>query len=176
MGGSSVQTVWPLQFKQTWSWRAFPPWRTKACSLVAPSVGTLSPAHLRSTGPSVRCARRAYSVTGRTTGPPVGPPALSLNRGWLNPAWRARKRAACLLFAGTAAGLCSFFTMKRRGWKDGAKIWRERQRSTTWQRKVSVPKNRICFLLSKVNASWYVFCYFLLAHVNHNNQNDHSQY
>lgn len=137
MGGSSAQTVWPLQYKPTWSWRAFPPWRTRACSLAVPSVATPSPARPRSMGPSVRCAHRVCSVTGKTTGLPVGPQAHSLNPGWLNPAWRALKRAECPHFAGTAAGLCSSFTTKPSGWKDGAKRWREKRRSMTCQRRVS---------------------------------------
>lgn len=140
MGGLSAPTVWPLQSKQTWSWRAFPPWRTRACSLAVPSDATPSPARPRSTEPSVRCAHRVCSVTGRTTVPPVGPPALSLNPGWSNPVWKALTQAECPHFAGTAAGLCSSFTMKPNGWRDGAKKWREKPRSTTCQRRVSIQR------------------------------------
>lgn len=140
MGGSSAPTVWPLQCKQTWSWRAFPPWRTKVCSSVVPSAATLSPARQRSTEPSGRCARRACSATGRTTGPRVGLPAHSLNPGWSNPAWRAPTLAECRPSGGTAAGSCSSFTTKQSGWRDGAKRWSERRRSTTCRRRVSVLK------------------------------------
>lgn len=137
-GGSSAPTAWPLRCRQTWSWRAFPPWRTRVFSSEAPSGGTLSPARPRSTGLFARCARRACSVTGRTTGPPAGLPAHTLNPGWLNPVWRALTRAECPPFAGTAAGSCSSFTMKPSGWRGGARRWRERQRRMICQRRVSV--------------------------------------
>lgn len=137
MGGSSAPTAWLLRCRQTWSWRAFPPWRTRVFSSEAPSGGTLSPARPRSTGLSARCARRACSVTGRTTGPPAGLPVHTLNPGWLNPVWRVLTRAECPPFAGTAAGSCSFFTMKPSGWRGGARRWRERQRRMICQRRVS---------------------------------------
>lgn len=142
MGGSSAPTVWPLQCKQTWSWRDFPPWRIKVCSSVVPSAATLSPARQHSMERSVRCAHRAFSVTGRTTGLPVGHPARSVNPGWLNPAWRAPTQAEYPPSAGTAAGLCSSFTTRPSGWKHGAKRWRQRQRSMTCQRRVSVLMER----------------------------------
>lgn len=135
--GSSAPTAWPLRCRPTWNWRDFPPWRTRVFSSEAPSGGTLSPARPHSTGRCARCARRACSVTGRTTGPPAGLPAHTLNPGWSNPVWRALTRAERPPFAGTAAGSCNSFTMKASGWKVGARRWRERQRRTTSQRRVS---------------------------------------
>jgi len=146
VGGSSAPIAWQLQCKQTWNWRAFLPWRTKVCSLVVASAATLSPAHQHSMEPSGRYAHRACSVTGRTTGLRVGLPAHSLNPGWSNPAWRAPTQVECPPFAGTAAGSCSSFTMKPSGWKDGAKRWRERQRSMTCQRRVSVLRGALNFV------------------------------
>lgn len=137
-GGSNAPTAWPPRYKRTWSSRAFPPWRTRACSLAAPSVATRSRAHPRSTGPSAPCAHKACSVTGRTTGLPAGPPARSPSPGWLSPAWRAPTWAECPPSAGTAAGSCSYSTMRPSDLRDGAKRWRERRRSTTCRRRVSI--------------------------------------
>lgn len=158
-GSSSVPTVWPLRCKQTWSWKAFPPWRTKACSSVAPSDATLSPAHQLSMEPSELSARRVFLATGRTTGLPVGAPAPSLNPGWWNPAWRAPTQAEYPPSGGMAAGSCNFFAMKQRGLRNGAKRWKEKQRNMTCQRRVSVPKAAGVFALwcqwfTRVSQQW----------------------
>lgn len=87
--------------------------------------------------PSERCVHRACLVTEKTIDLLVGLLARNLNPGWWSPAWRARTQAECRHFAGMGAGSCSSFTMKPKGWRDGARTWSKKQRTMTCRRKVS---------------------------------------
>lgn len=72
--GSNAPTAWLRPCRPTWSWSAFPPWRTRACSSVGVSNGTRSPAHPPNMELYGQFVPRAFLATATITAPQLSRP------------------------------------------------------------------------------------------------------